>query len=133
MGQDLALHLHELGSGLDAELVVEQAPGASQRCEGVRLPPTEVERGRSQRPEGLVERVRGQRRLEVGQGGLVVPQGEKGAQPAQLGLQPLFLEAGAFVGRERRGVEVGERGAAPLVQGSSVCRRRTFSSPSSAR
>ncbi len=116
LAQDRLLQPAQLGPGLDADLREQHAPRGVKGLERVCLAPAAVEREHPQAGEPLARRVGGHERAQLADDRSVAAQREVGLD-AQLDRgEPLLLQAGDLVARERLELKLAERRPAPQRQ-----------------
>ena len=124
LAQHLAVELLQLGSRVEAELLREPLTSPRVHLQGVRLPSRPVERDDELGAEPLVERVRGDERLELTDRLAVPPGRELGVGCRLQGRQPQRFEAGDLGLHPVDVVEVGVRPPPPEPQRVAQVPRR---------
>jgi hypothetical protein len=120
--QDRLLQFAQRGTGVQAELVGEQAAGPRHRIQRVARPVAAVQRQREQRPGPLAQRLTDQTGLQLRVRRAVVTEIDQGLPAILLGQQPRLAQPGRF-GRQRRGRRRGVRvGLAPPQRQTAVQR-----------
>ena len=117
LAEDRGLEVLELRSGFDPELFDEGRPGGPIRLQGVRLPFGAVERQHQLAARPLAERLLCNEGLELGHELVVAAEREIDVDALLEGALPKLLETQDLGLRERLVREVGERRAAPQLEG----------------
>jgi hypothetical protein len=100
-----------------AQLLGQQAPAVLEHGEGLGGPPGGGERAHQLPAQPFPQRVGFQERGKLGGQRVVAAQRQCGVRPVLDHGEAEFAEPRGLARRERRGTDVGERGAAPQVQG----------------
>jgi len=111
------LKLAQLRARFDGQLLDQQRPPLLVGLERIRLATATVQGDHQLPAEPLAHRMLGDELLKLGAHDGVAPERELNIDPVFDGLDPERLEAARFQPRERLGLQVGQRPAAPQRQG----------------